>query len=243
MREKIGAVLCCASLGWLGSAHAVSYTDWANGALLHTAGSVLGTGDEVQTDGARCGGPNSGNPQSYCNDTFTVFWDIDKGDDNTWRYTYSMSGTIPGLSHWIIQVSDSFTTANLLTGSTSPQALNTYSSADPSNPGLPSTIFGLKWDVPDGANTITSVILTDRMPVWGNIYLKGGSDAYAYNVNWFGSANGTSVAQNSDLFGYIGRPDSLTQPPDPPDPPVPSPAVLWLMLLGAVGLLGLRKHR
>lgn len=238
MQKAILGAALVGSLSMVGAAHALTWTDWASGTLSHTAGAPTSAGDEVTTDALNCG--TSPNPQSYCNDTFTISWDVDYGSNGTWRYTYELTSTTPNLSHWIIQVSDNFTMASVLSGSTAGLELNTYSGANPSNPGMPSPMYGLKWNMSSGSATASTIIISDRMPVWGNIYLKGGNGPFAYNVNWFGTANGTDVTQGSDLFGYIARPDSVGTPP--PDDPLPLPSIAWLTFLG-LGLLGARRLR
>jgi hypothetical protein len=221
------------SLTLVGSAaQAVVWTDWASGALSHTAGLPTNPGDSAHTDALQCANTNS--PQSYCNDTFTISWDVDKGDDGTWRYSYGLTTTRPDLSHWIVQVSDNFTAANVLSGSTAGLTLGMYDGTQPSNPGMPGAITGLKWDVPTAyTGSISTIIISNRIPVWGNIYMKGGNGPYVYNSSWFGAANGTTVLSGTDLFGYIARPDSLD---DGGDNPTPVPGVVLLVGVGLAGL-------
>src|SRR5690606_15532951 len=48
-----------------------------------------------------------------------------------------------------------------------------------SNPSIPGDIFGVKFDFGSGTSVYTLVTL--RVPVWGDFYLKGGRDANTSN--------------------------------------------------------------
>jgi hypothetical protein len=94
-------------------------------------------------------------------------------------------------------------------------------------------MYGVKWDF-GSAISPSTIIISDRIPVWGNIYLKGGSGPYAYNSGWFGAANGTAVLLGADLFGFIARPDTLGSGGDDP---LPVPGIVFLVIAGMLGLV------
>lgn len=140
-----------------------------------------------------------------------------------WKYEYTFTDADKSISHLIIQVSmTGFTTANLLAGTTAGASLGFYSGADPSNPGLPEYVHGIKWNTAGDPNTFSVVIVTDKDPVAGNFYAKDGfdhpsdTDVFA----WSGTSSG---------FGYnILVPDSTGQ--------VPEPSTLLLIGTGLLGL-------
>ena len=132
----------------------------------------------------------------------TLNWSVmDPNDLNNttghWVYTYEFNTGImtdaSQISHLIIQVSDDFTRADMLPGTT--QLTSTYpylQTFDPGNdnPGVPAdwNITGIKWEDPTtpNSNIWTVTIVTDRAyeenPTAGNFYAvdgKGGTGVYA----------------------------------------------------------------
>jgi len=145
-----------------------------------------------------------------------------------WEYTYTFTVDEKGISHIIIQVSDDFTLTNIKKDTTAGWELGTYSGADPSNPGMPEEITGLKWDTPIDTETLIFdvTIITDRAPMGGNFYSMDGKDDQVDVVAWSGTADG---------FGYnIPVPDTTT------NGKVPEP--ISLILLGS-GLAGAGLYR
>jgi hypothetical protein len=179
------------------------------------------------------------------NGGFKIAWDISfNATTNLWTYVYTLSDknggipATPGISHFIIEVSDTFTSANVFAGSTGGYELNGYggsgwnasnacTATSPSgNPCLPGSGFvkGLKWD------QTTATLVTDRAPVWGDFYAKDGTPksgvvATAWNLG-FGTDPSGSVFTN-----WIPTPDTTSFPPNV----IPEPATV--MLLGTVALV------
>lgn len=123
----------------------------------------------------------------------TLEWSVEYSGGH-WVYNYvfnTNSEDRSQISHLIIEVSDNFTRADMLTGTTqlgTTYPLLDFYSAGPANPGLPETIYGIKWQDPETANasTWTITIVTDRDPMEGIFYAvdgKGGSPTYAYSTN------------------------------------------------------------
>ena len=161
------------------------------------------------------------------------------------HYTYTITNATGGdltkaISHVIVGVSDSFGLSDLLAGAlpvipqlrsdtTPPQTR--WSSADPSNPGLPSPMSGLKFDG-GGAKHITISFDSDRVPTWGNVYIRDGVDGTGRNkidvLAYDGNANGFN---NS-----VGVPDSVVV--------VPVPAAVWggLSLLGGLAIKSIKRR-
>ncbi|MDX9710285.1 MAG: PEP-CTERM sorting domain-containing protein [Trichloromonas sp.] len=126
-------------------------------------------------------------------DDFAEFsWDIDYNISNAgyWTYNYSWETNAKDLSHIIVQVFNTFLSSNIKTGTTTPYELNTFTATDQgaSNPGIPAPIFGLKFTPQVNTTSHSFSIVTDRAPMWGNVYAKdgktGGNDVYAYNTGF-----------------------------------------------------------
>ena len=145
----------------------------AVGAMCGSTGVLLADTVTVQTgflttsNGSVTG--NSDWADGY--DGFRIGWNI-VVDQNTgvFTYTYDVSdknggGLDKNLSHLIIQVSDNFMSSDLLSTNVNAQ-LGTYTASGngDSNPGMPSGIYGLKFEPFSGAGPYSIVISTLRAP-------------------------------------------------------------------------------
>lgn len=160
--------------------------------------------------------------------------------DGYWTYVYTFTVGEKGISHVIIEVSDSFGLGNIKEGTTSNYELNTYGSQGASNPGMPEPIHGIKWESGSSASSELSwiwTIVTDREPMWGDFYAKDGVDGtvdvYAYNIG-FGS-DATAIIGDGNAGGWVLVPDTGT-------PPIPEPASILLLGFGLASLAGVRKR-
>lgn len=159
----------------------------------------------------------------WADSTCTLRWIVSfDASTNYWTYEYSFttSGS-PGISHVITEVSETFGTDNVEDGTTPTYELGTYLPTDPSNPFIPGSLYGLKFNVPEDydGTVYTWTIVTDRAPVWGDFYAKGGSAngnflGYAYNTE-FGNPNDTPVTNNMNEIGWVVVPDTVTTVPEP----------------------------
>lgn len=167
----------------------------------------------------------------------SLSWIVSQDDSELWHYQYTFSSFAPAISHSIFEVSSNFTGDNIKAGTGASGGnyfLGTYATS-PSNPGIPGSIYGIKFeDFADGSGSFT--IVSDRIPMWGDFYGKGGKDNYAYNLG-FGS-NTSAAISSGNAGGWALVPDTNT------GPPVPEPSTMLLLGLGVMGVAAAgRKKR
>ena len=87
--------------------------------------------------------------------------------------------------------------------------------------------------VRNDVNTCVINFYSDRVPVWGDFYAKGGRDSYLYNAGYL-AADPLAPAASGSLNNHILRPDSVVIP-------VPSAVLLSSIGLGLAGWLQKRR--
>jgi hypothetical protein len=245
--------------------------------------SVFVTGSDL--NGLRStGGGGLFGTGGWDNGNLTLSWDIEQLNATPgfeeWSYTYTFSSNgspqlAKGLSHWILEVSPSIVPDNLhsILYGWNPSDLEDVITLSDSggwspdeaggeNPGLPGSIYGIKFDFgsddfEDGEFAAYSFLST-RAPIWGNVYGKGGKDnngtidMYFYNEGFTNPA--TEIPQASSgpdtWLNWIATPDTVSSPPpiggdDSAEPVVPEPSGIVLAGLGVLSLVGYgyRRHR
>ena len=187
---------------------------------------------------------------------FMVHWDISRNGDGNFVYDYwftKQSGATldKAVSHFTLQVSNSFTIDQVLPGSSAgngPIRGPGDWGPSPSNPGIPGTFYGLKFDGSGVGTNQHMILVTTRLPIWGSFYTKDGVTSGVENAAWNSGFTGTGEAftrpssSTSDFTGWIPTPDTLNSTPLP----VPLPAAAWMgmALMGSVGGVSvLRKRR
>ncbi len=158
-----------------------------------------------------------------------IEWSIVNNGDLTLTYTYTLINfDRPGISHFTLDFSDNCIGDSALTdpGCLTDVQLN----GDPSNilePGDRDGIVGAaKFDVGEDGD-LTYSFISNRMPVYGDLYVKGGQSAL-YNTGF-----GQHDSQLMTAGDFIARPDSFLVAPEPTS--------LVLIAAGSLAMLRRRK--
>jgi hypothetical protein len=186
---------------------------------------------------------------------FKISWTVTdthtttSGGNEIWSYSYTISdasgnGLVGGLSHWIMSVSSTFTSADIwnVQGNTNQEGgPTTYTSTSDgnSNPNLPGPIFGIKFG--GTADPATTSFYSDRAPTWGDFYAKdgtAGTQGQTVDTAW-NSGFGTTPTNPFQM--WISRPDTTSGVTDLGT--VPEPSTMALAALGGLGFLGYSLRR
>lgn len=172
---------------------------------------------------------------------YQIEWDISQNGDGSWRYKYILSDQggdplSPATSHIIFQLSENILPSDLFNfaGDISMIVFGDFGPAS-ANPGFPAgeSIFGVKFDLAGNQRIVE--FDSNRQPMWGDYYAKGGSSSFAYNTDL-----GVAVANANN---YLDTPvDALGRPLHKilvPDTLIPEPVTLACLGLG--GLLLRRR--
>lgn len=177
---------------------------------------------------------------NYATDPLVVSWVVTYQGGVDWLYEYTFAGFgPPAVSHFILDLtddavipvvdSDVVRDETISSGSFGQIEYGTFGPG-PSNPGFPagSSIVGVKFNTNNpSTNSFTVTFLSNRAPVWGDIYFKGGNDSFAYN-------KGLPNHLSEDIRDFIARPNGIV--------PEPGSIALVGLGLGTIGLMGLRRR-
>ncbi len=211
--------------------------------LASVAGAVSFTGNLSIANGGLMGTGSWGTGPT---DLSWVVTDLGGG---LWSYDYTMTMPSKSVSHFIIETSPTFTLDNII-GIGSNVAIDpnwevkTYDPNDPgnSNPNLPGSIYGAKFNIADGVEDSTLVMFSltsDRDPIWGDFYAKDGTENQGtVNVTvgntGFLLADPLSGPVNGSIENHLLVPDTTN---GGPGGPIPEPMTMatFAMALAGVG--------
>ena len=193
-------------------------------------------------------------------DGFTVSWDITPTTESDWNWEYSYTITTPTgaegvgeLSHWVLEVSPIIGSVAGLISDTFTLSYDgvdeELSFAGPqewtesgSNPNLPGSIYGIKFDIPGppspASNTYTFTFFSTQDPVWGDFYAKDGWHDDVCAEAW--NSGFGAMAEGASFTDWIAVPDSTG---GGGNGEIPEPASLILLVLGTSAVLGRRWMR
>ena len=228
-------------LGLMVTASAFCGLPTANGEVHEGSLSKSDSADALQVEGTFW-------PDYTATMTWTVTDEDNSYDGFPWKYTYNFQLTSDGklqggVSHLIIECSEGMGVGDItgLTGeavlASSPINLQLVTSG---NPGMPEDMWGIRFNpIASDEFDMTWSFWSNRVPGWGDFYVKDGGSNIAYNFN---ETEGVKK-------GFLPDPDSDPDVPwgsDPvglyhilrPGAPVPEPGTIVLLITAGLGALG-----
>ena len=170
-----------------------------------------------------------------------INWSVAELADGTWNYDYNFYVPAGNISHFILERSSGFSLNDIfdMRGDFSGITIATFTPPDPSNPSLPGTINGIKFN--DVSTTSGGFHFSStRAPVWGNFYSKDGTTFNTpptlFNTAWNAGyllPTPTDPPSNGSVSYKILVPDTYTA--------VPDASTIVLACFGTLQLLAIRR--
>lgn len=149
----------------------------------------------------------------------TIAYDIVDNLNGTWTYNYTLNvQKSPGISHFDIETSATFSKDNIVgsvnvngvnyANTDSKVALGDWGNQGNSSPNIPGILHGIKFDI-GGETSYTVTFTSNRIPVLGDFYAKGGNNSAVWNAGF------TADDLDINTANHIYVPDTKTAVPEP----------------------------
>lgn len=118
-----------------------------------------------------------------------------------YNYMYTFTHLGSDLSHLVLEFTAGCGAdpACITDATSTPDGPRLYEAFAPPNFEMPAAIYGVKFNFTGGSPNILSFV-SNRAPVWGDVYLRDGSNAYAYN-------GGLTNHSSTSVLDFVARPD------------------------------------
>jgi hypothetical protein len=191
--------------------------------LAGQSGATLYTGSLSGADGELAG-------VGGWTDSASISWSVSQNEDLSWHYNYvlSVDEAEKAIGHFILETSATFTEDNIynMDGAFGGIEIKTHSAMSPGSPDQPADIYGIKFDDTDGT-TLTIDFDSQRDPIWGDFYAKGGGKIKSQVWNGGITVVDPIGVSNGSFNNHILVPDTTSSM-------VPEPASMLLISLGAL---------
>jgi hypothetical protein len=167
----------------------------------------------------------------------TIAWSVSENEDLSWHYEYTVavSENEHDVSHFTIEVSDTFEESHIFneSGPFDGIEIRTYVSGAPGDPDFPEDFFGMKFDDIVGG-TFTISFDAWRMPMWGDFSTKIANDHdQAWNAGFVSpDTDPSDEPADGTVDNHILVPDTY----------VPEPATICILGLGSFVLFARKKQ-
>jgi len=212
----------------------LSSQTWAAPTYTGMLASDFDSGNSMGADGLLLGN----NGWVNASQPLVLRWNV-SFDGSLWHYEYTFNELElqGGLSHMILEVSDTLLASDIINPVYAFEGPAQYGPGDPSNPSIPGTVWGVKFDTQGAAGLAVLSFDSTRSPVWGDFYAKDGSVGGAAWNAWFTNPDTDPLfaPANGSIHSHILVPDSTV-------PPVPSPAAVLLGGMGTILVGWLRRN-
>ena len=184
----------------------------------------------------------------------TLSWTVSTPDSPNdpnyalWTYEYILNVPRGAISHFSIEVSPTFTAENIrdFDGAPKLEGPQWMSSDDGnSNPNLPEAFWGIKWDEVNQGESGRFTLVTNRQPMWGDMYSKSGNAGGQVNTVWntgLTMPDPLALPSSGSISYHVLVPDTQEGGGNGGDVvPEPLTIVGMLMAVGGVGRYARRR--